>query len=182
MDSGLFMNTNNEKLVSDLDDVVKKFNSTPQEQEEIMKEVSPNLKIESIASAIAKFLYSAKAKIDILEYEVSKENKGKNARHDDLISYKDLVKNEIGSNLKVHENLESKHFKEEYIQGAYDRVKAKLNNLNNAELILGFEFVVNGLIAERQYDAYLKQFEEKVELEDVFEPEAIANIENHLGR
>jgi len=57
-----------------------------------------------------------------------------------------------------------------------------LNNLNNEELILGVEFILDGLIAQREYDAYSKQFEEKVELEDVFESEAIANIENHLAR
>lgn len=182
IDSGLFMNTDNEKLVSDLNDVFKQFSVTPQEQEEIMKEVGVNVKIESIASAIAKFLYSAKSKIDILDYEVREENKGKNTRHDDLISYKDLVKNEIKSNLKVQENFDSKSFKEEYIQNAYDRIKAKLNNLNNEELILGVEFILDGLIAQREYDAYSKQFEEKVELEDVFESEAIANIENHLAR
>ncbi|MEK5768648.1 hypothetical protein, partial [Acinetobacter schindleri] len=90
-----------------------------------------------------------------------------NTRHDDLISYKDLVKNEIKSNLKVQENFDSKSFKEEYIQNAYDRIKAKLNNLNNEELILGVEFILDGLIAQREYDAYSKQFEEKVELEDV---------------
>lgn len=75
IDSGLFMNTDNEKLVSDLNDVFKQFSVTPQEQEEIMKEVGVNVKIESIASAIAKFLYSAKSKIDILDYEVREENK-----------------------------------------------------------------------------------------------------------
>ncbi|OAL80337.1 hypothetical protein [Acinetobacter terrae] len=155
---------------------------TPEQEEKQLKEMFNEVKINSIASDIAKFLYSAKAKIDVLEYKVGEKNKGKSPRHDDLISYRDIVKKEIESNLRVQENFELDNFKEEYTQNSYDRVKEKLKNLNNAELLLGFEFILDELIHERAYKYHIKQFEEKVDLEDLFDAEAISNIENHLSR
>ena len=93
-----------------------------------------------------------------------------------------MVKKEISANLKASEAFTSKNFNEEYIQSAHGRVKEKLKGLNKAELILGFEFILDELLSARDLDAYYKQFEEKVELEDLFDPEGIINIENHLGR
>ncbi|MGC3818629.1 hypothetical protein [Acinetobacter sp. G11] len=176
------MNANNEEPAPTQDDFFKQYYATPEQEKEIMEELSKNLKIKHIASKISEFFYAVKSKNSELDWEVEDQNKDKNSRHDDLIGYSEIIQNEIGEKLKSLENFESKEFSKEYTQDAYERVKGKLKILNKEEMILGLEYVLDRLIAERLHNEYLEQFEEKVELEDIYDSVAISNIENYLGR
>lgn len=149
-------------------------------EEQLKREIDGQIR--TIASEISYFLYVLNQHLELLNYQEKEANKNLNPRHDTLLGYADIIKDTVSRHLKRDGNLGAEKFKEGYIQDADQRVKEKLEYLNKPELILGFEYILDHMIEKEEAQSHYKQFEDKVTIEDLFDSETIANIENHFYR
>lgn len=139
-------------------------------------------KSEEIAAPVASFLYITKQCINRLDSKLlDKEPK---PNKDEISNYTDVIQSLIRQRLEELEGFHEEDFVLRYKKESINRILTKIRSLNDPYIILGFEYVLDQILAEEKVKADFDKLasEEKVELSDLYDSVTIANIENSLSK
>jgi phosphoribosyl-ATP pyrophosphohydrolase len=156
--------------------------NAPEAIETWQKAVSKSLIFRQLSHPIADVFYSVNSCINSLNVELEDLNKNKRPR-EQRDCYPQAIEAILKKKMNDMQELDNSNFINDYKSETLNRVKQKLSLLKNPDLILGFEYILDEMIAKKIEDFYFEKIaeEEKVELSDVFDNEALSNIDNYLS-
>lgn len=156
--------------------------------EESLRNLSINRAVNSITEPLFNFFSGALSSIRNLESQLVNFDNSNEYSHK-LVSNQSALLKLVQNATSQVEDFED--FASNCREGARARIDQKLLSLRDPHLLLGFEYILDQMIVDRKIERETEEhnrqvlkdeFGENPDFSDVFEPEAITNINNNFGR